>query len=335
MTRLCIGIFGQSFVAPLVDPSQAAHEIFRRELVGGGFIPKLVSHYSGGSSALRENAPSGYPDRYWWDLDARTPGPQLIAALEKINAAPEKPDLILWLQGPADANIVWADLFNRYRLATANILYRLRLASAGNNAVEAKAIHTFTDRIGRRKQGTFPAIQVIREAQLTLAAQNPLTFHHLCDTWDLEQLGDDPMGRFGLNIHLSDRGYCDMAWRAAQSVLAHLGRPAYPGPRVKGITRVDAGAFDLAFETTPSLTLERLAPLVGLAVRDGASIHEGTALAHSWQEDGRLRVEAPAPIPGGAHVLYPYGDMGTADPDHALRDSAGTVVNTFRVVVTG
>jgi hypothetical protein len=329
---LCVGFFGQSFIPSLADPTRPGHYVLKREYLRAGLSFTHVWHASDGSAILRENAPPHATDRWWWDLEKALPGPQLTHTLAKINAAPIKPTLIVWAQGEGDSSSPNPENRTRHRLATAQVIWRLKLACAGNNSTAASAIPTFTHRIGRRIN-TNPArgVQIIRDAQIDLDNQSP-TVRFLADTWDLELLGDDPLGRYPSNSHMTELGDCVWSWRVAQTLLAHLNRPALVGPRLAGINRVSESAVDVTFAVHPSLALAHVPTIEAFAIRSAAGVAEKMDLTFEWVSPLTVRVISPFNL-NGSEILHPFGQLHNVNRGHILRDTMGTVVNTFRSAI--
>lgn len=331
MTALNVGVFGQSFAIALA--SNPAWSVFVSEMAAAGYTVQLTTYASDGSSALKENAPAEFTDRWWWypagaNETAKT-GPQLAAAKALIAAATNKPQIILWMQGPGDSAAVDDAEAARYRDAVLQIIWRLKLASANNNSQAAGLIPTLTDRIGRRllTGSSAPDVQVIREAQSAVDAGSP-SVHYLCDIWDLPLLGEDPLGRWPSNSHLTPVGNAMLGWRAAHRVLQHLGQPNLAGPAVSAITRIDSQTFDVTFSVASALTLQQPSSISELAVRDGSTVYDATALSVSWTGATTARISASAAIPTGAKLLYPYGYLNTIGSG-VIRDSCGTVARSF------
>ena len=99
----------------------AAFDAFRetRAYMGDTSEWSLTVAAEGGSAMLRENFPPNFPDRYWWDRLAWTPGPTLIRSLAKIDGLTFTH--AVWIQGQADAanyaDLDWAALKYAYKHA--------------------------------------------------------------------------------------------------------------------------------------------------------------------------------------------------------------------------
>jgi len=331
-TAITIGIFGQSFALALTQ--EPALSVFKSEIktAGGYSSVDIVSHVSDGSAALFENAPSAYPNRYWWNPaganETAKIGPELATAKSVIIASSNKPEIILWLQGEGDSSGSLPDAAEiaRFKDATTQVIWRLKLAS---NPGDPSSIPTLTHRIGRRiNSNGAPGVQAIREAQIAVDASSP-TLHFLCDNWDLALMGDDPLGRWPNNSHMTPVGNAILGWRAAHRVLQQIGKPHLAGPVLSSVARVAVNTFDLTFSVSSPLALDLPSSVPHMAIRDGASLYEQDDLTFTWLGATTLRVVAPASVPGGALLLYPEGSLHDIDRSGLIKDSAGTIVRSF------
>lgn len=322
MTKIMLGIFGQSFAYPIAVG--AGWSVIRSEMALVNYDVERVRFISDGSAALKENAPPTDPARYWWDFDLNKPGPMLSDAVRRINEAPVKPTILLWIQGEADAVRAGEENTKRYKAATRHIIGALQTAV---NPTAPGTVPVFMHVVGRcSAEGCGPALQEIREAQLDLIETTGVRF--LADVYDLEIKHEDVLGRFSGNRHLTPRAEAEFGFRAAQSLLSYLGEPNISPPEIVRAKR-EGNHVVLDIRQFPSVRLKRPRFLASIAVRSGQRLLcEGQGCVIWWSNrSNSFRI--PVGARGAIEVLSPFRSPNTLDRDGLISDSAGNVLRSF------
>jgi len=309
-----VGIFGQSFAQALNGPS--ARGVFNAELARDGITASVVFAAWGGSSALKANARTDQPTWYWWDEDTGTPGPLLIEAINRINAAALKPRQIFWLQGEQDCANGDFDAV-AYDGAVKSIIWKLKQAC---DPASPTSVFAYADIIGRRILGS---VQKMREAQLGIIASSSI--RHLLDKHDLPLRHEDPLGRFPSDFHFMESGNAVLGFRAAQQV-RHFFSESAVFPPAASVLRASATSVSI---TVPPNTTRPPVP-EGFAIRDGSAVYGPSDLSYSWAGDS-LTATAPATLSPSAVLLQPYGSLTNIDRARLITDSIGTPLKSLVV----
>ena len=316
MPTVNVGIFGQSIAEAL--NGQDALGVFKTELAREGYTPNIVFAAWGGSSALKAHARTDQPTWYWWDETTNQPGPLLTSAVATIAASPNKPQIILWLQGEQDVSPTFDQAV--FANAVKNIVWKLKQAS---NAADPQAVAPRMDIIGHRANSD-AIVQAIRDAQLYIMATSSLAF--MLDKYDLRLLKSDPLGRWPNDYHFMSFDNGTLGFRAAQSVLAWLGAPAVQPPRATVFTRLSSTQLKVSFFWQG--TLQKPVMPDHFAIRDGAAIRTGSDLTYTWSGDDLIIASAYS-IGANATLLFPYGNLQYLNRAALITDSIGTPLLTF------
>ncbi len=324
--EVILGLFGQSFSEALfADP---ARKTFIKELNDAGYPVTVIFHGIGGSAALKENTPAGYPDRYWWDLDKNKPGPQLETAIRILNESIKKPTIIMWLQGEADS-IASGDSV-RYYNSTLQIIWKLKQAA---NPSDPNSISSYMHVIGRRLSNAsdLPKIQMIRSAQLNIIDRTSLNF--LVDIWDLSLLGENPL--YTGNSHMDSIGNTILGWRAAQVILNKIGYGSEPPSSLQTMYNIDGEKVRLIFYVQPKKVgtnfLTNPAQPSHIAVSTGSTTYKTENLRFNWVANNVLEIILPVKASNPITVMYPYGAISQIDRANIIKDQNGTVIQSFSI----
>lgn len=315
MIPVYILIAGQSIAQAAYSAASLA--ALTEELNREGYTPVVTTAGWGGSSALKQNAPTAHPTWYWWDEDTNTNGTLMVQTIATITALPlaTRPDFIFMLDNEADAKTTTdpAVLLN----ANKWILWNLRKACDPNVVNDNTLVPTWHDIVGRHSFNP-TALQMVRENQLELTQTTSCQF--MFDKFDLPLKMDDPLGRWPGDVHPLSPGEAILGFRIAQCILAHYGKDHVSAPEA-AIVRTGTNTIKVS---VPSNLFHPVTP-EGFAVRDSSGfIYEN--LTFSWAGDD---LTITVPVTGSVDLLYPYGGLMNLNRDNLIRDRFGTPLKTF------
>lgn len=326
MTAYKVAVGGQSFVPFLLGgPGGAA---IANEFARAGHTVSLYGNATQGAGLLKSQAPSGFPNNYFWDEDNDVPGPGLTSWQSVINSLPSGTlpiNRLIWAQGegctPPGTPFSGTD-FVTY---TGKVIDTMR---ATLNPSSPASVGVIIVCIGRRIRPDpmveWELVQEVREAQHAFIDADAAVFG--CDPYYMPLLGDDP--RFTSptndtnNSHMDTLGQAMFGYQAIQRIMVSFLLSSRMQPSVASVTRDDADTVRLTFSSSGGLVKPE-AP-AHFAVRDsGGSVTLYGDLLFEWDGD-ELLITDPSGI--GGTLLYPYGDLHYLDKDGLITNVHGAAL---------
>ncbi len=286
---------------------QYGARVFEAELQDAlGGSPNAINVAIGGSGSNErvENSINFNGTQYWWDLGDNQPGPALLEAVERLQAALTNGrdlDVIIWSQGEADARDMGEGVDS-----DSNILNRLRQATE-------KVFEYFRDVFG---QDILIVIQQLGDVSGLGSEINSIRSVHssIANSMSNVVLSESTRnydGR-GDGVHFSMEGFNDIARSLAETVAEELTGQNYDAGSSTAMPQSASGllASNFALEInalSPFLATNEAFDFAGLAASD-TGISEGVGGSKFAQ----------APLPGETDLL-----VGEAGPQIVLAGTDG------------